>query len=368
MLSAIEMDTMVTERRMLVRFCASLTDCPDVAEDLAQLVLLDAWRHGAQLRDPQARSAWLLQIARNRCLAWGRLRGRERGRLQGGTANEIDSLVAPYDLEIDLERDELALLLDRALGLLPQETRDVLIRRYVEESSQAEIAARMSISEGAVEARLHRGRLALRRALTNQLSREAVDFGLIDDGDVGWTVTRIWCPGCGVKRLLGRLDPVAGTLELRCAGCVFPYNEYINASGHELLDARTVKPALSRVLDSIHSMFHVELIDARYRCHLCGDTLPVRDETEQCIGLACARCGWWDVESLHSLSWSLPEVRAFWRDHPRMRFLGARQIESGGEPAAVTGFESVDDGSRIEVVMLRGSLQVVHIARSSRRL
>ncbi|MBI3971765.1 MAG: sigma-70 family RNA polymerase sigma factor [Chloroflexi bacterium] len=66
-------------------------------------------------------------------------------------------------MELELERAELADLLDRAMALLPPETRLVLVERLIEQIPQAEVALRLGLSEGAVEARLHRGKLALRR-------------------------------------------------------------------------------------------------------------------------------------------------------------------------------------------------------------
>jgi RNA polymerase sigma factor (sigma-70 family) len=356
------------ERAMLVRYCASLTHDLDVAEDLAQASLIEAWRHEAELRDPRARAGWLLRIARNQWLMWARKWGREQ--TGGGERTHeasLSDLPDPVDLEIELERDELAGLLDRAMALLPQETRDVLVRRYVEEAPQAEIATYLGLSEGAVEARLHRGKLALKRILTNELSDDAMALGLIDTRDAGWNSTSLWCPGCGVRRLEAQLDGAAGTLKLVCPGCVLPYNRYIDAAGDVLIGARTIKPALSRVLQSIHHMFRVQLEDARYVCPLCGDDLPLQRHSEYAVGITCPRCRWRDFESWHSLTWSVPAVREFWREHPRMQFLSVREIEVDGAAALVTGFESMIDRSRIEVVMLLDTLKIVRVARSPQR-
>ncbi|HSH83264.1 MAG TPA: sigma-70 region 4 domain-containing protein, partial [Herpetosiphonaceae bacterium] len=59
------------------------------------------------------------------------------------------------------------------LALLPPTTRSALVARYVLELPQAEISSRLGVSEGAVEARLHRGKLALRRVLAAELREEA---------------------------------------------------------------------------------------------------------------------------------------------------------------------------------------------------
>jgi RNA polymerase sigma-70 factor (ECF subfamily) len=154
-----------------------------LAEDLAQETLVEAWRPAHPLRDPAKRPQWLAGIARNVCRRWARGRGRELSRLvpararegtEGALANLPDGETG---LEVELERGELAALLDRALALLPPETRAILVQRYVEESPYAEIAGRLGLSEDAVSTRLSRGKLQLRRVLAQDLAAEASDYG-----------------------------------------------------------------------------------------------------------------------------------------------------------------------------------------------
>jgi RNA polymerase sigma-70 factor (ECF subfamily) len=179
------------ERARLVRLCVCLTGNSDAAEDLAQETLVEAWRHAHKLHDPSGREQWLAAIARNVCRRWLRAHGRERARrayerLDTNAAEPVDGPADELDVEVDLERHELARLLDRALALLPPVTRQVLIESYVEESPQAEVAARLRLSEGAVAMRLHRGKLALRRVLATELAQEASAYGLVDEDMHGW--------------------------------------------------------------------------------------------------------------------------------------------------------------------------------------
>ena len=118
-----------SERRRLVRLCATLSGSRDAAEDLAQETLLEAWRNLHKLHDPAGADRWLSAIARNVCLRWARGRGRDADRLAPLT--DDDAAPDDLDVEVELERAELAELLDRALGLLPARTRDVLVQRYV---------------------------------------------------------------------------------------------------------------------------------------------------------------------------------------------------------------------------------------------
>src|SRR5215212_9447442 len=117
----------------LVRLCAHFTGDADAAEDLAQETLIEAWRHRDRVYDWQGYSSWLTAIARNVSLRWIRQRGREQARL----VTPIDAAPEAYarieeqpadqpDFTVDLERAELADLLDRALALLPADSRRVL--------------------------------------------------------------------------------------------------------------------------------------------------------------------------------------------------------------------------------------------------
>jgi RNA polymerase sigma factor (sigma-70 family) len=190
---------------MVVRYCMRLTGDPEAAEDLAQQALLEAWLKSSQLYQDAVRDAWLLGMARNVCLRWMRARAAATRRVVHLTAPVASAGAGPadaFDLEAELERDELARLIDRAMALLPAETREVLVQKYIEESPQADVARRLGLTEGAVEARLHRGKLALRRVLTTDLRDDAVAYGLIASSDAGWQETRIWCASCGERRLI----------------------------------------------------------------------------------------------------------------------------------------------------------------------
>ena len=359
-------DPLAAEREAIVRYCLRFTRDPDVAEDLAQQTLLAVWQHEAELRDPEARRGWILSIARNVCLGWARGRQRERSRiLTGENRDQLHaSIPDDVDLELELERDELAVLLDRAMALLPAETRDALIHRYIEELPQAEIAVRLGVTEGSVEARLQRGKLALRRVLSTTLSDDARSHGLVTGQEAGSEVTRIWCPGCGSRRLVGRLDSEQGRLVLTCPNCPLPYDNYINSDmGNGLSGAKTFKPALSRVLQVIHEMYRVEPVAGVSACYRCERPIPIR-QNEETLSLECEGCRVRDLETWHSISWSLPETRRFWRDHPRMRFLPVREIEAAGSPAVVTSFESVTDRGRLDAVMRRDTLEVLRIERT----
>ena len=202
-----------SERARLVRWCAYLTGNLAVAEDLAQETCAAAWRSAGRPERAEEYGAWLAGIARNICRSWRRSQLRESSRVaftapdEAGAIDHIDELALDTaDLAELVERQELALLLDHALAYLPAETRQALVAKYIEEAPLAEVAARMGMSESALAARLHRGKQALRHVFATELRDEAVSFGLVPAEDDGWRETRIWCPACGARRFVGRLD------------------------------------------------------------------------------------------------------------------------------------------------------------------
>jgi RNA polymerase sigma-70 factor (ECF subfamily) len=376
-----------SERPHLVRLCAGLTGDLHAAQDLAQEALIVAWRNAHQLRDPMRCSQWLSGIARNLCRGWVRRRKRESERLEGLDDNlkphsAQGCLVDTADIEQELERSALVELLDRALALLPPETGAVLIQRYVEDSPYAEIAVRLGLSEDAVAMRINRGKLALRRVLTTQLNDDAAALGLVDPSATVWQPTRIWCPLCGSQPLQGQLDPVAGLLRLRCPRCSPPNSPLVSSGPSEALPVKTYRPALARLLAWIHEYYQVQASAGSVRCLRCGRRIPLRYGTAPAalrigrppqpltnthgIYAWCENCEFAaGLEEWWSLTLSLPAVREFWRQHPRMRALPQRQVEYQGCGAIVTGFESLTANARIEVVSSQNTFMVLGVYRLS---
>lgn len=152
----------------LRRFLSGLLHTPHEAEDLAQEVFLRAWS-AASRYDPAkaAPSTWLYRIAlrlaidRNRRTGFRRFLG-----LEAAPEPEDDSPGAESGLA---GRQALALT-RRALDSLPDRQRRALLLRAVAGMTNAEIAAVLDISAGAVEQLLVRARAAL-RALTGEMLR-----------------------------------------------------------------------------------------------------------------------------------------------------------------------------------------------------
>ena len=150
------------------------------AEDGAQQVLINAFRHLKSFRGESKFSTWLVTIAMNE--------GRQRLR-KAKTAAE-DSIEASLDehegdftptfltdwREIPLEaleRKELRGKLREAVEALPAIYREVFVLRDLEELNQEETAAALGITIGAVKVRLHRARMMLQKTLVPYLKQAA---------------------------------------------------------------------------------------------------------------------------------------------------------------------------------------------------
>jgi RNA polymerase sigma-70 factor (ECF subfamily) len=256
--------------------------------------------------------------------------------------------------------------LEQALATLPSVTRVALIGSYVDETPQAELAAQLGLSEGALRVRLHRGKLAMRQALTNASATGAQD---------GWQETRIWCPFCGKRRLKRWVEIGSDAYSFRCSGpCVSGWGMIGSAyapppGAHGLTSAKSL---LARHCLNLGVLYRTALTLGRgSKCTRCGSDLVVGqwlpgDALPDGAALyemyvRCPKCALLDSGSPWHLSLDTPEAQRFWRRHPRMRALPTRELETAGRPALVIGYESVTSGERLEIVADRATYQTLRV-------
>ncbi len=151
------------------RFLASEQDC----QDAVQQTFISAFRSIDRFEGNAKLGTWLHRILVNACLMLLRTRARR---------NEIsiDDLLPPFDRsghhagsiarwrqppDDRLQSDETRLLVRRCIDMLPDDYRNVIILRDIEELDTEEAAGTLGISPGAVKTRLHRARQALRTLL-----------------------------------------------------------------------------------------------------------------------------------------------------------------------------------------------------------
>src|SRR5262249_20041896 len=107
-------------------------------------------------------------------------------------------------------------------------------------------------------------------------------------------------------------------------------------------------------------------------CRSCNRTSEVR-RTEMAysstlcmpsLEVTCPACG---SEGAGTVSLVFcPEMRTFWRQHPRMRLLHPQPAMASGRDVILTGFESVTGSARIELILARDTLQILQIMQQDR--
>lgn len=140
---------------------------PQATADELQNIWLDAISHIVQF-DPKRGElrSWLFGIARRRVALYWRRRLARSGTCDPARkeipVEDFDGAVVPDDV---LEHLEQADVVQASLLALPPERRQVLVEKYVQERSVAQIAARTGKSPKAVESLLSRARGQFRTLL-----------------------------------------------------------------------------------------------------------------------------------------------------------------------------------------------------------
>jgi len=137
------------------------------ADDVMQDIATAAVDKGHQLRDPAKVAPWLYRLAVMAALQYRRREGRRR-KLVDRYVQRIP--LAEHDVrEADpldwLLADERRSFVRQALERLPRRDAEILLLRYTEDWSYRQLAEHLGLSISAVEARLHRARQRMRRAL-----------------------------------------------------------------------------------------------------------------------------------------------------------------------------------------------------------
>jgi RNA polymerase sigma factor (sigma-70 family) len=146
------------------RFARRLARPPVEVDDIVQEAILRAFRGYETLRSPDARG-WLLAIVRN-CHAEAVKQRHRRAHVplpEESDARDGYAVVATTpDPESASIRGDDQRALDRVISGLPDDHREVLVLREVENLGYREIALVMNVPIGTVMSRLARARMALK--------------------------------------------------------------------------------------------------------------------------------------------------------------------------------------------------------------
>jgi RNA polymerase sigma-70 factor, ECF subfamily len=144
----------------LMTFLSRMVGDRHRAEELFQEVFLAIWLKRHQYDPDRAFRPWLYAVAINACRAAFRRRVLPTASL--GEVDPADSSEAPGDR---ICAAETATLVSRAVTLLPEQQRTVVVLRVWEELPYARIAEIVGCTEGTVRSHMHHGLAALRQHL-----------------------------------------------------------------------------------------------------------------------------------------------------------------------------------------------------------
>jgi RNA polymerase sigma-70 factor (sigma-E family) len=147
----------------VLRYATALTGSPALAEDVVQEVLVrvqSRWRRIAGLERPEA---YVRRMVLNEYLGWRRRRSSRDVAMAAEQLEEVAPAVAdPAIRHGDADR------LRRALAGLPRRQRAVLVLRFYQGLSDAEIAGDMGCTEGTVRSHASRALTTLRDTLKEE--------------------------------------------------------------------------------------------------------------------------------------------------------------------------------------------------------
>ncbi len=363
---------------------------PDGVEDVVQETFVNAWQHLAYLRTPNRFDAWLNGICRNVSMRWAHAQGTADRRqytfssLQPiqESSSETSAFDLPdpqtLDLAEELNHQDLAVLLDRAMDYLPAPTRKALEMHYLAEMPQREVALQLGMTINALEVKLHRARRQLRQVLNSELRTDAEAFGVALDNETvsqRWRETSLWCFICGRRRLQGLFEPQRGGevgLRLRCPECSLTNSSDIVNTGTivSFAERRSFRPAFKRVLQALPLFYSQALATSYQFCPICKELVPLRGIEPDtplapfykhfAIVLECPVCGK-IASTIFSLCVKYPQVSQFILQHERCILEPEELLEYEGQAAIRAGLLDVLSTAQLTLILHRHTLQVLAI-------
>jgi RNA polymerase sigma-70 factor (ECF subfamily) len=369
----------------------------DLAENVVQETCLEAWRHLERLREPERFASWLDGICRNVCRRQVRAlasRAHETrlGSVEGEATRAGVHLLDPlaFDPSAELDRQDRHLLVDRALAHLSASAREVVELCYLAELPQREVAARLEMSLGALELKLHRARRRLREVLSGELRADAEAFGLLVNQDeaMGWHETRRWCPLCGKRRLRGafaRRSSGEITMRLRCPDCSARYGFDLSGSGDIISFAgmRSFLPAMKHAMRAACEFFSTAVhhrvcgtCQSPVQVHLVTRHAALEDAPEpvldavpfpllrerSCLLVECPRCGYSAADLVNGLLLE-PTARAFLLDRPHVITLPDSLASYGGQDAICSRLVDLETAEELTIMAHPQTVQVLATLR-----
>jgi RNA polymerase sigma-70 factor (ECF subfamily) len=161
---------------LMLRTASMIVGDRDIAEDVVQDALIQAWHHLADLRKAGALRPWLMRIVVNQCISFKRRLARTTAFMRQALSEQETDLIAQAadDHKGRMERDwDLAC----AIESLPMKQRVVIVLHYYNGMTLPEMALTLNTSENTLKKRIQAALSNLRRILRASNAEEENSFG-----------------------------------------------------------------------------------------------------------------------------------------------------------------------------------------------
>jgi RNA polymerase sigma-70 factor (ECF subfamily) len=160
---------------LMLRTASMIVGDRDIAEDVVQDALIQAWHHLGDLRNAGALRPWLMRIVVNQCISFKRRLARTTSFMRQALSEQETDLIAQAadDYKGRMERDwDLA----HAIETLPIKQRVVIVLHYYNGMTLPEMAHSLHISENTLKKRIQAALTNLRRMLRTNIADEETSF------------------------------------------------------------------------------------------------------------------------------------------------------------------------------------------------
>jgi RNA polymerase sigma-70 factor, ECF subfamily len=160
---------------LMLRTASMIVGDRDIAEDVVQDALIQAWHHLPDLRKAGALRPWLMRIVVNQCISFKRRLARTSAFMRQALSDQETDLIAQAadDHKGRMERDwDLA----RAIESLPLKQRVVIVLHYYNGMTLPEMAHILQTSENTLKKRIQAALTNLRRTLHAANEEETILF------------------------------------------------------------------------------------------------------------------------------------------------------------------------------------------------
>jgi RNA polymerase sigma-70 factor (ECF subfamily) len=165
-------DLVRRHERRVYNLALRMTGSEEDARDATQDAFLSALRKLSSFRGEAAFTTWMHRVTVNACYDVLRKKRREPMLDLGGDDRERSG-PEPTPAPDIADASDLSIDVQRALLAVPEDFRVVMILHDVRDLAQEDIASILGIAVGTVKSRLHRGRVALAKAMGIERERPA---------------------------------------------------------------------------------------------------------------------------------------------------------------------------------------------------